>query len=90
MVETGQIAQGEADEAMKLPIHLAPPSVIANKAPYFSDFVKAELLRQLKGRMTEQEVDRGGLQASTRLWTSTSTAALKRPSHTESSRSKSK
>jgi 1A family penicillin-binding protein len=75
MVETGQIAQSEANAALKQPIRLAPPSTIANKAPYFTDFVKAELLRQLKGRMTEEEVTEAGFRVYTTLDLTLNTAA---------------
>jgi len=67
MVETGQIAEGEAEEALKLPIRLAPPQMTANKAPYFADFVKAELIRKLKERMTEQEITQAGFRVYTTL-----------------------
>jgi penicillin-binding protein 1B len=67
MVETGQISQTEADAALTQPIRLSPPSTVANKAPYFTDFVKAELLRQLKGRMTEEEVTEAGFRVYTTL-----------------------
>ncbi len=67
MVETGQIAKSEADAALKQPIRLAPPSSVANKAPYFTDFVKAQLISQLKGRMTEEEVTEAGFRVYTTL-----------------------
>nr|ALS92448.1 PBP_1b: penicillin-binding protein [uncultured bacterium] len=61
MVETGFIAQGEADEAARMAVSLAPPISISNKAPYFVDFVRAEVLRSLKDRYTEEEVLAKGL-----------------------------
>lgn len=67
MVETGQIAEGEMNAALEMPIRLAPPQNVANKAPYFTDFVKAELIRQLKSRMTEQEISEAGLRVYTTL-----------------------
>jgi penicillin-binding protein 1B len=75
MVETGQIAQSEANAALKQPIRLAPPSTVANKAPYFTDFVKAELIRQLNGRKTEEEVAEAGFRVYTTLDLSLNSAA---------------
>ncbi len=65
MVETGQIAEGEAKAALQAPIRLAPPQTVMNKAPYFTDFVKAELIRQLKDKVPEAEIP----QASFRVYT---------------------
>ncbi len=67
MVETGKIAATEASDAEKLPIRLAPPQTVANKAPYFVDFVKAELIRHLKDQMGEEEVSEAGLRVYTTL-----------------------
>lgn len=67
MVETGQIAQAEAAEAEKMPIRLAPPIAGKNKAPYFTDFVKAELIRELSDEMSEQEVTEAGFRVYTTL-----------------------
>lgn len=67
MVEAGYIADSEAQAAMKLPIHLAPPSTIMNKAPYFTDFVKAELISHLKSKMSEQEITEAGFRVYTTL-----------------------
>lgn len=75
MVETGQIAQSEADAALKQPIRLAPPSTVANKAPYFTDFVKAELFRQLSGRKSEEEISESGFRVYTTLDLSLNSAA---------------
>jgi penicillin-binding protein 1B len=75
MVETGQIAEQEAQEAMKLPIRLAPPQTSSNKAPFFTDYVKAELVRQLKDRMAEAEITKAGFRVYTTLDTSLNTAA---------------
>lgn len=77
MVETGQIAQAEASAALQMPIRLAPPQNISNKAPYFTDFVKAELIRQLNGRMTEEEISEGGLRVYTTLDVALNSAAQK-------------
>ena len=67
MVETGQIAEGDAKEALATPPRLAPPQVTSNKAPFFADFVKAELIRQLADRFTEQEITRAGFRVYTTL-----------------------
>jgi penicillin-binding protein 1B len=67
MVETGQIAAAEAEGASKLPIRLAPPQSSANKAPYFTDFVKAELIRQLKDKLSETEISSAGFRVYSTL-----------------------
>lgn len=67
MAETGHIAEAEAQDATKLPIRLAPPQTSANKAPYFTDFVKAELIRSLKGRIVEEELAEAGFRVYTTL-----------------------
>jgi penicillin-binding protein 1B len=72
MVETGFVAQEEADEAMKQPIRLAPPIRVVNKAPYFVDFARAELMRALKSRpgpdaMSEEDVNNAGFRVYTTL-----------------------
>ncbi|MEO5968314.1 MAG: PBP1A family penicillin-binding protein [Bdellovibrionia bacterium] len=67
MVETGQIAEAEAKAAASMPIQLAPPQNSATKAPYFSDYVKAEILRLLKDKMNEQEVVSAGFHVYTTL-----------------------
>jgi penicillin-binding protein 1B len=67
MVETGQIAEGEAEAALKLPIRLAPPQLTANKAPFFTDYVKAELVRQIKDKMSETEITQAGFRVYTTL-----------------------
>lgn len=67
MVETGHIAEAEAKAALGLPIRLAPPQTILNKAPHFTDYVKAELIHTLKNRMTEDEIPDAGLRVFTTL-----------------------
>lgn len=67
MVETGQIAEEEAKAAQQMPIRLAPPPVAANRAPYFTDFVKAELIRLMKDRLSEEEVASAGFRVYTTL-----------------------
>jgi penicillin-binding protein 1B len=77
MVETGQIAEDEAKAALHLPIRLSPPQNSANKAPFFTDYVKAELIRQLKDRMTEAEVIQAGFRVYTTLDSTLNTEAQK-------------
>lgn len=67
MVETGQIAEEERKEAESLPIRLAPPQSATNKAPYFTDFVKAELIQKLKDRTGDLEISEMGYQVYTTL-----------------------
>ncbi len=67
MVETGNLVREEAEEAKQAPIRLAPPSTGRNRAPYFSDFVKAEVLEKLKDRLSEQEVTEAGFRIYTTL-----------------------
>jgi penicillin-binding protein 1B len=66
MVETGQIAEAEAKAAAAMPIRLVPPIFAANKSPYFTDFVKAELIRQIKDK-SEQEITAAGFRVYTTL-----------------------
>lgn len=77
MVETGQIAEGEMAEALNEPIRLAPTQSAANKAPYFTDYVKADLIRQLRGRVSEEELSSAGLRVYTTLDVPTNQAAQK-------------
>jgi len=67
MVEAGFIAEDEAKEAEKLPLRFRPPSSISNKAPYFTDFVKAEMIRQLKDRISETDIAAAGFRVYTTL-----------------------
>jgi membrane peptidoglycan carboxypeptidase len=67
MVETGEIAQEEMDQALKAPIRLVPPRNVASRAPYFTDFVKAELIEKLKDRLSEEEIPAAGYRVYTTL-----------------------
>lgn len=67
MVETGMIAEAEARAALLMPVRLAPPVTVLNKAPYFTDFVKAELYRQLKDHLSEDEINTAGFKVYTTL-----------------------
>ncbi len=67
MVDTGQISQAEANEAMQMPIRLAPPQTAQSRAPFFADYVKSELLRLLKDRMPTEEILSTGIRVYTTL-----------------------
>jgi penicillin-binding protein 1B len=67
MVEAGFIAEDEAKHAERLPLRFRPPSNVANKAPYFTDFVKAEMIRQLKEQISENDVASAGFRVYTTL-----------------------
>jgi penicillin-binding protein 1B len=67
MVETGLLARAEAEIAQREPLQLEPPQTATNKAPYFVDFVKAELLNELKDRFTEDQVLEMGLNIYTSI-----------------------
>lgn len=67
MVETGKISQSEADAALKMPIRLTPPQSISNKAPYFVDYVRAQLISQFNEKITDNELAEAGLRVYTTL-----------------------
>ncbi len=67
MVAAGFIAEDEAKAAEKLPLRFRPPVSASNKAPYFTDFVKAEMIRQLKDRISETDVAAAGFRVYTTL-----------------------
>lgn len=67
MVAAGFIAEAEAADAAKLPLRFRPPISVANKAPYFTDFVKAEMIRQLKDRISETDIAAAGFRVYTTL-----------------------
>jgi membrane peptidoglycan carboxypeptidase len=54
-------------EALRMPVRLEPPTNFTNKAPYFADFVKAELIRLLKGKLGEKDIPDAGLRVYTTL-----------------------
>jgi penicillin-binding protein 1B len=66
MVDSGQIAEEERLAALKMPIRLAPAQTSTNKTPYFTDFVKAELIRELTKRgHSEQDITEKGFRVYT-------------------------
>ncbi len=67
MVEAGFIAEDEANQAAALPLRFRPPISVSNKAPFFTDFVKAEMIRQLKDRISETDIAAAGFKVYTTL-----------------------
>jgi penicillin-binding protein 1B len=67
MVETGLVAEEEAQRAQSLPLRFAPAVQATNRAPYFSDYVKAELIEFLKVKIPEGELAEAGLRVYTTL-----------------------
>jgi penicillin-binding protein 1B len=67
MLETGKITEQEFKEAVGQPIRLAQAPQSGNRAPYFVDYVKAELVRMLKDRFRENEISELGFQVYTTL-----------------------
>lgn len=67
MVEAGFIADDEATQAANLPLRFRPPISVSNKAPFFTDFVKAEMIRQLKDRISETDISAAGFRVYTTL-----------------------
>lgn len=67
MVEAGFIAEDEAKIAEKQTLRLAPALAVLNKAPFFTDYVKAEMIRQLKDKITEQDLASAGFRVYTTL-----------------------
>ena len=67
MVDAGYVAEEESKATLQLPVRLAPPVSVAVKAPYFTDYVKSELLRHLSTKMTEEEVVSKGFRIFTTL-----------------------
>ena len=67
MMETKKITEAQFNEALKHPIRLAQAPQSGNRAPYFVDFVKAELIRLLTDRFTEKEIQELGFQVYTTL-----------------------
>lgn len=67
MHEHGQIAEDELALALKEKVRLAPPQTAGSRAPFFTDFVKAELIRELKDRYSEEDLVAAGLRVYTTL-----------------------
>jgi penicillin-binding protein 1B len=76
MNETGYLAKGELDEALRATIRLAPSQTASNlKAPFFIDYVKATLQKKLADRYSEQQIPDLGLRVYTTLQADMNTAA---------------
>ncbi|MBU6154186.1 MAG: PBP1A family penicillin-binding protein [Bdellovibrionales bacterium] len=67
MLETGKINDSEFKKALGHPIRLSQAPQAGNRAPYFVDYVKAELVRLLKDRFEEDEIPELGFQVYTTL-----------------------
>ena len=67
MMETDKITEAEFNRALKEPIRLAQAPQAGNRAPYFVDFVKAELVKLLTDRFDEKEISELGFQVYTTL-----------------------
>jgi len=67
MLETGKINDREFNTALMQPIRLAQAPQAGNRAPYFVDYVKAELTRLLQDRFEESEIPELGFQVYTTL-----------------------
>jgi penicillin-binding protein 1B len=67
MLETKKITEAEFKRALHLPIRLSPPPPAGNRAPYFVDYVKAEINRLLNAEFKEEEIPELGFQVYTTL-----------------------
>lgn len=67
MLETQKISQAEYQEALQQPIRLANAPQSGNRAPYFVDYVKAQLIDQLRDSFEEKEIPELGFQIYTTL-----------------------
>ncbi|MBU6376354.1 MAG: PBP1A family penicillin-binding protein, partial [Bdellovibrionales bacterium] len=78
MNETGYIAQEELTEALQVPIRLTPAQAgVSTKAPYFIDYVKAQLHEKLADRYSDEELPNLGLRVYTTLDPAMNSAAQK-------------
>ena len=68
MNETGYLAQEELAEALRSPIRLAPAQGgVSTKAPFFIDYVKAQLHDKLSDRYSDEQLPNLGLRVYTTL-----------------------
>lgn len=67
MLDTGKITQFAYSRALKDPIRLSPPPTASNRAPYFVDFARAEVMKSLSGRFTPEEIESVGFRIYTTL-----------------------
>ena len=67
MLETKKINDKQFKYALEQPIRLAQAPQAGNRAPYYVDYVKAELVRLLSDRFEEKEIPELGFQVYTTL-----------------------
>jgi penicillin-binding protein 1B len=67
MLETKKIDEKQFNYALNQPIRLAQAPQSGNRAPYYVDYVKAELVRLLSDRFEEKEIPELGFQVYTTL-----------------------
>jgi penicillin-binding protein 1B len=67
MLDTQKISLAEFNHALQQPIRIAQAPTAANRAPYFVDYVKAELTRLLADHFSASEIPELGLQVYTTL-----------------------
>ena len=67
MLDTKKITEAEFKTALTLPIRLSPPPTAGNRAPYYVDYVKAEINRLLNDHFQEDEIPELGFQVYTAL-----------------------
>lgn len=67
LAEQHYIAEDELAIALTEPILFAPPTQGRNIAPYFVDYVKAQVLEQLKDRINQEDLGAEGLRIYTTL-----------------------
>jgi penicillin-binding protein 1B len=67
MLETHKIDEPTYQHALNLPIRLASAPQAGNRAPYFVDYVKAELIKLMAETFDEKEIPELGFQVFTTL-----------------------
>jgi penicillin-binding protein 1B len=67
MVEAGFVSRAEELDARTRPIRIDPPQKSSNRSPWFTEFVKAKLIEDLKDRWTEEEIFNRGLRVYTTI-----------------------
>lgn len=67
MLDTKKINEAQFQAALKAPIRLASAPQAGNRAPYFVDYVKAELVKLLSDRFEEKEIPELGFQVFTTI-----------------------
>lgn len=67
MLETKKIDEKQFNFALNQPIRLSQAPQSGNRAPYYVDYVKAELVRLLSDRFDEKEIPELGFQVYTTL-----------------------